>query len=114
MGLSFVANGSLLLTASQQDLFTEITSDALHACLVHLDAMEDAGSGDIIEIRVFVHDQQDDTQRQFQLSTFTDSQSSPSILFDFIPTHKYLVTAVQTQDGTAGKKTISWERMEIT
>jgi len=114
MGLNFAANGSLLLTASQQDLFSQVTSNALHACLVHLDAMESAGSGDIIEIRVFDYDQQDGQERLFQLSTFTDLQASPSVLFDFIPTHRFRVSAVQTQDGSGGKKTISWERMEIT
>jgi len=110
MALGFAANGTLLLTASQQDLFAQVATPKLYACLVHL---EDMVASDIIEIRVFVHDQADNAERQYSITTYNNVQTSPSQLFDFVPSQKYRLSAVQTADGAGGKKTISWERVEV-
>lgn len=107
MALAFPANGTLVLTASQQDLFAQVSGQKLYAVMVHLDTMI---AGDTVEIRIFVHDQADTIERQFQLSTFNAVQTSPSQYFDFVATQKYRVSIVQT---VGAFRTISWERIEV-
>lgn len=108
MGLQFVAKGETTSTGSEADLFAQVIAEGLHACKIHLDAMQ---AGDTIVIKVYNYDDQDAVERLFGVYTYTDAQSEPTFLFDFIPSTRYRVSLQRT---AGSDRAISWERFIVT
>ena len=107
MVLNFADSGTVTTTASEANIFSQVQLDALHALMVHLDAM--TGSETFV-IKIYVWDTADATERQFQVSTFSGVQASPSVLFDFQPSKRYRAT-IQRTAGT--DRQISYERYTV-
>lgn len=107
MVLNFADSGTATTTASEASIFSQIILDALHACMIHLEAMT---STETFVVKVYVWDSADAVERQFQISTFTGVQASPSVLFDFQPSKRYRLS-IQRTAGT--DKQISYERYTI-
>ncbi len=107
MVLNFADSGTKLSTGSEADLFAQVTLDALHASVVHLDAM---AGGDTLVFRVYTWDTADGVERQFSIHTFVGDQASEVQLFDFIPSKRYRVSIERTGGSD---RTVSFERYTI-
>ncbi len=107
MVLNFADSGTGTTTTSEADVFSQVTLDALHASVVHLDQMV---GGDTWVFRVYTWDTADGIERQFSIHTFTGDQASEVQLFDFLPSKRYRVS-VQRTAGTDGA--YSFERYTI-
>lgn len=108
MGLSFIAKGETTSTASEADLFAQVTATGLHGCKIHLDAML---AGDTLVFKVYNYDDQDGAERLFGTYTYTGAQTEPTIFFDFIPSTRYKIS-IQRTGGV--DRAVSWERFIVT
>ena len=106
MGITFTA-GQTLMDGTEQTLW-DTTADNHFAAHIFLDTM---ASGDTVEVRVYVYDEQDTTMRLEDLVTLTGVQASPAYYIPFITTKEYKVTLKQTA-GT--NRTYSWQKIQVT
>lgn len=103
MTLTFT-KGTVTTDGTEQTLF-DTTSDNYFAAYVFLHNMV---SGDTIEIRVYVLDDQASTMRLYDLYTKTGSQPSPALYLPTIPAREYKVTIKRTASGAGGDKVYNW------
>lgn len=108
MTLNFAADGSVIADGTEQNLFATVVAAGLHGCYVHTNNMQ---SGDVLEIRVYVYDQNTSSIRQYSIITLNGDQVSDSYFVDFIPSRQYRVSIKQT-DGV--NRTYTWERVIVT
>lgn len=106
MVLSFDADGSLLTTASEQDLFVAQTSDLTYWCKVNLHNLV---SGDAVRIKTYVNDSNATTPRIIYNDrvSFSHINGDPVYYIPPIPTDSFKVT-IQRVAGS--DRTITWRR----
>lgn len=66
-------------------------------------------SGDIVEIRVYVKDQNSNNMRQYSLDTLSGAQTSPSYYLPFVATKEHKLTIKRTS-GT--DRAYTWQRLQ--
>ena len=104
MVLTFT-NGAITTDGTEQDLW-DITSENYFAGWIFVDALT---SSEILEIKVYVLDDQDSTMRLYDTFILAGVQDDPAKFIPFIATKQYKVTV----DMTAGSnREISWQRIE--
>ena len=108
MGLTFVADGTILADGTEQELFSQVTSSSLHGCTVSTHEM---AASDTLVVRIYAWDANAAAERLFQTSTFNNAQTDVLKLFDFIPTQRFRVTIEQTAIGSY--RNYTWERSEV-
>jgi len=104
MALTF-ANGEVTTDGTEQDIF-DITADKHFATWIHFDQLI---AGDTMQVRVYVIDTQDATERKYIDTEVAGAQSSPAYFIPFIPAKQYRVSIQRT---SASNRTISWQRAE--
>jgi len=98
-------DGSQASTASEANLF-DITADKHFAMWLHTNLMV---SGDTLQIRVYVKDENGSAMRKYIDTSLSDAQSDPSFFIPFVPTKQYRVS-IQRTAGT--DRTYTWQRAE--
>jgi hypothetical protein len=107
MTLTFT-DGSITTSVAEQDLF-DITADEHFATWLFFHNMQ---SGDIMQVKVYVRDQNTTTSRIYEnrTVTFSDVSSSPSIFIPFVSTKRYRVT-IQRTGGV--DRDVTWQRAQV-
>ena len=104
MALTFF-NGEVVSDGTEQNLF-DITADKHFATWIHFDQLI---AGDTFQVRVYLIDTQDATERKYIDTEVAGAQTSPAFFIPFIPAKEYRVSLQRT---SATNRTISWQRAE--
>lgn len=103
MALTFVS-GSTNSSTSETDLFTTVTSDNYHSCLVFL---QNLAAGDIMVFRCYVRDDNAAANRVWLTETRSGAQTDLALYFAPIATRTYRITV---QRITGADRAITWTR----